>query len=197
MDLINRRLGYLSGSFLIVAYLVFAVVSYLFYPSFYSPYNNWLSDLGNNSRNPSGAIFYDIGVLLAGVLIAVFSIGYFAWRKGLKLIGRISLTIGIGSGVAAGISLAMTGLFTLPLPIRRFLGMLFQINMGDLIVFSTAALVRHRKFMRPIAYLATASFAADFNFSLLNNTPIFELVRCRSFSLLYCSNYFQLSEGFF
>ncbi len=68
----------------------------------------------------------------------------------------------------------MTGFFPLPSPQHGFIGMLFQINMGDFIVFSTVALLRHPKFIRPIAVVAFASVVADLNFSVLNNTPIFE-----------------------
>jgi hypothetical protein len=133
-----------------------------------------LSDLGNYSLNPSGAAFYDIGVFLTGILIAAFALGYLRWCDGLRRRGRVILGIGVASGMAAGASLVSTGFFPLPMPQHGFLGMLFQIKMGDFIVFSTAALLRHPRFIRPIAFVAAASAIADLNFSVFNNTPIFE-----------------------
>jgi len=174
MSLLNRPLGYVAGVFAIIIYLIFTALAYLLYPSSYTPFANWLSDLGNYGRNPAGAVFYDTGVFLTGVLITVFALSYLVWRNELKRRGQVLLAIGVVSGVAAGLSLASTGFFPLPIPVHGFLGMLFQINMGDLIVFSTVALLRHPKFIRLIAYFAFASVIADLNFSILNNTPIFE-----------------------
>jgi hypothetical protein len=174
LSLLKRPTGYIVGVSVVLWYLTSTSFAYLLYPSSYSPYTNWLSDLGNYSRNPSGAAFYDIGVVLTGVLIAAFALSYLRWRDGLKLRGRVFLGIGVVSGMAAGASLASTGFFPLPMPQHGFIGMLFQINMGDFIIFSTIALLRHSKFIRPIAYVAAMSAIADLNFSILNNTPIFE-----------------------
>ncbi|MDA4124021.1 MAG: hypothetical protein OK438_01030 [Thaumarchaeota archaeon] len=167
-------MGYVTGGFAILGYLFFTAIAYIMYPSAYTPTANWLSDLGNYSRNPAGALFYDVGVFLTGALIAAFAISYLAWRKELRRRGQVLLSIGVVSGVAAGVSLASTGFFPLPTPVHGLIGMSFQINMADLIVFSTVALLRHPKFIRPIAYFAFVSVIADLNFSVLNNTPIFE-----------------------
>ncbi len=168
-------LGFVAGVSTIVVYLIFSLAAYLLYPSPYGPYNNWLSDLGNYASNPTGAMYYDLGVLLTGISIVIFSFCYLQWRGELKKrIGQAVLTVGIISGMAAGVSLALTGIFSLPNTQHGFLGMLFQIKMGDFIIFSTIALLRHPKFVRAIAFVALASALADLNFSILNNTPIYE-----------------------
>ncbi len=73
MNIRNHPLGYVAGLTAVIGYLVFTTSAYLFYPSAYTPYANWLSDLGNYSQNPAGAILYDIGVSLTGLLIAAFA----------------------------------------------------------------------------------------------------------------------------
>lgn len=168
------QVGTATGILTVVGYLVFSAVAFLHYPSSFSPITNWLSDLGNYSLNPAGAIMYDAGVFLTGLMIAGFSLSYLLWGSELAGKGKVLLGIGIASGLAAGGSLAATGFFPLPTPVHGTLGMLFQINMGDLIIFSTVALLRHPRYVRPIAVVAFAAAVADFNFSVLNNTPLFE-----------------------
>jgi hypothetical membrane protein len=159
-----------------VWYLAATWLAYSLYPGPFSPNANWLSDLGDYSQNPRGAILYDVGVMITGILIALFALSYVAWRPALRRRGRAILAVGIASGIAAGASLALTGLFPLPTPMHGLLGMSFQINMGDLIAFTTIPLLRHPRFLRPIAVVGLASVLADLNFSVFNNTPFFEWV---------------------
>lgn len=42
--------------------------------------NNWLSDLGDRSLNPDGAVFYRLGCAFAGVLMAALFLSLTPWR---------------------------------------------------------------------------------------------------------------------
>jgi hypothetical protein len=71
----KRSLRSLTGLFIILLiYTILALAAYTFYPQDFSPLTNTLTQLGNPILNPSGAIFYNIGVLLVSgstVFIAV------------------------------------------------------------------------------------------------------------------------------
>ena len=52
-------------------------------PSFplpYSPFHNWLSDLGNPEISPSGAGFYDLGLALTAGCTLIFFLGLLQFR---------------------------------------------------------------------------------------------------------------------
>jgi hypothetical membrane protein len=68
-------------------------------------YNNALSDLGNTALHPSTGLVYNVGLILGGVLVALFavltSLRNSSWKY---LVWTIPLTI-------AGIDLALIGVF--------------------------------------------------------------------------------------
>jgi hypothetical membrane protein len=69
------------GNILAVAIsLSFWLFSRILYDGSYSPFNNWLSDLGNSSKNPSGHIYFDIGCILFGLAFIIHTIGLVKWK---------------------------------------------------------------------------------------------------------------------
>jgi hypothetical membrane protein len=72
---IKLSINPISGISGLVLYLALSAVSFSFYPSFFSPIGNWLSDLGNNLLNPEGAIFYRLAGILSGAVLLVFGDG--------------------------------------------------------------------------------------------------------------------------
>lgn len=174
MRLGKRPLGFVAGVSVILVYLAFTLIAYLLYPTPYSPSANWLGDFGNHNLNPSGAVFYDVGVVLTGILLFAFVCGYLRWEEGQRRAKKILMGIGVVSGLAAGVSLALTGYFPLPAAEHGFISMMFTFNFGDFLIFSTAALFAHPKFIRPIAYYAFISAGVNLYFSIFSNTPIFE-----------------------
>jgi hypothetical membrane protein len=59
----------------LLSYAVFALLALARYPLPYSALTNWLSDLDSVALNPGGAIFYNLGLVLTAVLLAVFFVG--------------------------------------------------------------------------------------------------------------------------
>ena len=49
------------------------------YPTQFNPVSNWISDMGNYDLNPSGAIIYNAGAFVAGLLLVPFFIGLASW----------------------------------------------------------------------------------------------------------------------
>src|SRR5271169_866135 len=56
------------------------LVSKILYNEPYSPFNNWLSDLGNSSKNPLGHIYFDIGCFFLGFAIIIQTVGLVKWK---------------------------------------------------------------------------------------------------------------------
>jgi hypothetical membrane protein len=60
-------------------YVIFTALSMSKYPDIYSPFTNWLSDLGNPLVNPSGALIYNLGCVLTSLVLVAFFIGLRSW----------------------------------------------------------------------------------------------------------------------
>ena len=109
---IKHTLTPITGLTAIVIYLIFTLISFLQYPSAYSPLNNWLSDLGNPLENPTGAIYYNTGCIITALLLTLFCIGLRIWDTGTKRVA-ILLTIAQITGILAAISLIIAAVFPL------------------------------------------------------------------------------------
>src|SRR6266446_76372 len=76
----HLSLSFATGLFAIVCYLAFALLAFAHSPLPSSPLNNWLSDLGNPKLNPSGALFYNIGIVATASVLPLFFLGLSAGR---------------------------------------------------------------------------------------------------------------------
>jgi len=80
---INRSLTYfaciLGGLLGNISYFLCFFISLSLYPLPFSPVNNWMSDLGNSSYNPQGAIWFNIANILSGVGLVLFYVGFSVW----------------------------------------------------------------------------------------------------------------------
>ncbi|AKB53056.1 MULTISPECIES: DUF998 domain-containing protein [Methanosarcina] len=83
MKLLNLKKMPLTsvGSFLaILIFLISLYASSQLYNGSYSILNNWISDLGNSTKNPTGYIYFDIGCILTGIAIIISAIGLAKWK---------------------------------------------------------------------------------------------------------------------
>ncbi|MFX0189047.1 MAG: DUF998 domain-containing protein [Candidatus Hodarchaeota archaeon] len=146
-----RIISVIPGIFVIVSYYTFTFISLALCPSPISPLDNWLSDLGNSSYNPNGAIFYNIGCILTGSALFIFYIGmYKFYRKEIwhKILVITNQTVGICSGFA----LIMLGLYSEDFmePHMIWAGLFFWLNLIVLIL-ANIILLFHEDFMKPIS----------------------------------------------
>ncbi len=79
-----RKLGGYCGIAAVAVYVLCSLVAFLQYPVSYNPFDNWISDLGNYDKNPSGALIFNAGSALAGLLLVPFFIGLAAWYYTVK-----------------------------------------------------------------------------------------------------------------
>jgi len=56
----------------VTIYAILGLISFLHYPDAYNPLHNAISELGAPAQNPSGAVFYNLGGILMGVLLIPF-----------------------------------------------------------------------------------------------------------------------------
>ncbi|MCX6649313.1 MAG: hypothetical protein NTV61_07995 [Candidatus Bathyarchaeota archaeon] len=141
------------GILAIGLYLSFAAVSYLQYPTAYSPLTNWLSDLGNPDLNPSGAVFYKLAGVLTSIALIPFFVGLSKLNTGEKKM-RILLTLAQVAGIIASASFFMTAIFPLGVnnAVHSFFSILLFMMFGTFEMFSASALRRKPGYPRWITY---------------------------------------------
>lgn len=61
-------------------YCIFTVIAIQRFPGTFSATLHYLSVLGDVNRNPSGAIFYNRGVMLTGLSLLIFYVGFVLWN---------------------------------------------------------------------------------------------------------------------
>ena len=93
-------------------YLAFTLIAILSYPQPYSPLTNWLSDLGNPTRNPSGAIYYNAGGILTSAVLVLFFAGMYNWKRGDKK-AKSFLRLSQVCGIVFALAFLMSALFPL------------------------------------------------------------------------------------
>jgi len=102
----RRPLGTIFGFAFIVFYISFTTIAVVQFPRTVSPLDMYLSTLGNADISPDGAIFYNLGVIFAGLAEILFFIAIYAHysQHGRRWILIIGLIAGIISGISASIS---------------------------------------------------------------------------------------------
>jgi hypothetical protein len=100
----------IAGFASILLYCIFTAISISFFPTPYSPLNNFLSQLGNSNLNPEGAIFYNVAVILAGLAGILFYIGLYQWYT--KKTGNKLLLVSLAVGFINSLAIIMTGIYS-------------------------------------------------------------------------------------
>jgi hypothetical membrane protein len=137
----HHSLSFVSGIFAILCYLMFAFLAFSRYPLPYFPVSNWLSDLGNANLNPSGALFYNIGIVVTGGALILFFLGLSQWKMEKNRIQNLMLFITQGFGILGSLALLMSGLYPMNfLALHSFFSTCLYILLGTAFAFSVAAL---------------------------------------------------------
>ena len=69
-----------AGFAAFVFYCIFTILAIQRFPGYFSATQHYLSVLGNVNKNPSGAIFYNRGVMLTGLSLLIFYVGFVIWN---------------------------------------------------------------------------------------------------------------------
>jgi hypothetical membrane protein len=164
----------IAGILVILFYCAFTFTSIVLFPRPVSPLNDWLSDLGNSSYNPQGAIFYNVGCVLTGLALFPFFAGFYywytdeKWRKSLIMITQ-------AVGFIAAFALMMIGVFSEDAgAIHHLWSLAFFVFNLLVLILANVSLMTHRKFIRPIGYYGLIVAVINLLFVGLAYTSILE-----------------------
>ncbi len=164
----NYSVSSITGLMAVILFTVFTFTSLALYPTPYNPLYAWLSNLGNIYLNPSGAIFFNLGCILSGIIMIPFFAGLYVWKP-IKKLSKILLILGMLLGIYASVSLIMVGVFPEThlqqhlLAAAGVFGSLFII-----IILLSVALFNHPKFIRLIAYYGIIPIIIDIVFQFIS-----------------------------
>jgi hypothetical protein len=99
----------LAGFSASVLFCIFTIKAIQHYPGNFSAARHYLSVLGNSNRNPDGALFYNRGVMLTGLSLVIFYVGFVAWNASRE---RWKILVGILIyGFMNGFSIIMSAVY--------------------------------------------------------------------------------------
>jgi hypothetical membrane protein len=163
----------IAGIAVIALYCIFTFSSWALYPTTYNPLDNWLSDLGNSTGNPRGAILYNIGCILTGIALFPLFLGLYKWYTDERW-RDISIQISQAVGCSAAFALIMIGVFSEDSGSLHTLwsDIFFLLNLIVLIVMGASLFTRPKYMIVGLYGLAVA--AINLAFVVASNTPILE-----------------------
>jgi fluoride ion exporter CrcB/FEX len=156
-----------TGVLAFTIFTVFTLTSVALYPTMFNPLYMWLSNLGNVDLNPLGAVFFNLGCIITGIILLPFFIGLYQWEPKSKW-SKILLIVGIVIGIFTSISLVMVGIFPEThieqhmLAAAGVFGSLFLV-----LILLSLALFKHPKFRRWIAYYTIVPILIDLSFKYI------------------------------
>ena len=164
----NYSVSSITGLMAVIVFTVFTFTSLALYPTSYNPLYDWVSNLGNINLNPSGAIFFNLGCILSGIIMIPFFTGLNIWKP-IKKLSKILLIFGMVLGIYASLSLVMVGVFPethLQQHLIAAAGVFSSLFI--IIIFLSLALFNHPKFIRLIAYYGIIPVVIDIIFLFLS-----------------------------
>jgi len=173
-DLKKYPISLIAGVLVIAFYCTFTFISWALFPPPFSPFENWLSDLGNSSFSPNGALFYNLGCILTGSALFPFFLGMYKWYRDElwhKIIGIVVQVIGL----YAGFALIMIGVFSEDFMEQHiFWSRVFFEVILLVLIFASIFLLFHKDFIKPIAIYGFVVAILDLIFVFVIGTPILE-----------------------
>jgi len=101
--------GTIIGFSSVGSYITFTIIAIILFPEPVSPFDVYLSRLGNADVSPDGALFYNLAVILGGVAEILFFIAVFVHysTRDRICLWRIAVLVGIINGI----SVLMSGVY--------------------------------------------------------------------------------------
>ncbi|TXT67432.1 MAG: conserved membrane protein of unknown function [Promethearchaeota archaeon] len=161
-----------SGIASFIFFWIFILLAGYYYPG-YSPFNNWMSDLGSLKANPQGGFYFNLGCVVTGITLIPFFLGLYEWYIG----GRRNMILTIATqvcGVYLAFSIIMIGLNPIDnLEVHGFWAINFFTVSIFVTFFPSIALYKY-KFTRNVALYGFFSTAVNIAFRFFIIMPIIE-----------------------
>jgi hypothetical membrane protein len=161
-----RKLGGYCGIAAITIYVLCTLAAAFQFPVHFNPFDNWISDLGSYGKNPSGAIIYNVGAGITGLLLMPFFVSMMAWYKLVKKDRRLYLGAEI-FGLIGAFGMLMHGIFQEGTSLHMFWATVCFGSLVVMLVLANAALIGNPKFDRKIGYYGFVAAIAGLIFSVL------------------------------
>jgi hypothetical membrane protein len=163
----NYSLSAITGLAAFIIFTISILISVFLYPTYYNPLYGWLSNLGNVNLNPSGAIFFNWGCIITGLILIPFFVGLYAWKPR-KIWGKILLVLGMVIGIFAAISLIMVGIYPETESVSHFIAATSVFSsLFLIIILINLALYENPKFIRGVAYFGVLAIIVDITFQYI------------------------------
>jgi len=161
----------LFGLIALLTFTVFTFISVALYPIPYSLLYDWQSNLGNITLNPSGALLFNWGCIITGLILIPFIITFYRWNKASQW-RKILLILVIILGVFAAISLIGVGLFPeTHIKLHVLAATSVFESMFFIIILLTITFYKHPKFMHLVAYWGILAVLIDGTFMITLSLP--------------------------
>lgn len=159
VDFLKWPLSAIGGVLVIIIFCIFTLASIALYPGSFSPFNNWISDLGNHSLNSDGSVIFNTGCILTGLAMLVLIAGLGKWAvKGWK---KAALAAGQACGVLSALALMLIGVFSEGTSLHGIMSITFFSLLFLLLVLTNVALFGDTRYFRWIGYFALLAIAID------------------------------------
>ncbi len=136
----------------IFIFCVFTLVSISFFQEGWNPLDNYLSQLGNSTLNPNGAIFFNSAMVLSGLFLFFFYLGLYKWYT--QKITNILLTFTLFFGIINALSIILAGVYSESINMEQheFWSLLIFITFLPILVSFNYILLRDHNNIRIISY---------------------------------------------
>ncbi|TFG08673.1 MAG: DUF998 domain-containing protein [Promethearchaeota archaeon] len=168
----------IAGILILVVGWIYISISISLFPGSFSPLNNYVSDLGNYSLNPRGALIYNIGMIIGGVFMFIYFLFLYIFYPENNR-GRTLLSLTRVFGFLSSFAIIMVAIYSEDFWTAHVFWsavlfvLLFLINITGGLFF-----LNHPDSMRKIGYfnLLVAAFHVSYLFILDPNFIILEWI---------------------
>ena len=168
------ELSVVCGTLIATIYPVLTLISGLIFPGGVNPFEDYLSYLGNYSKNPIGAWIYNVNMIIIGILMVGFFIGLKSWYGELKKEKIIIIVIQVIGGVES-VFVILLGVFEDGNSLHGTISSTFFLLNITFLFVSGVGFLFHSKYMKWISLFALV--VGFFNLGYLwfiSSTPIIE-----------------------
>lgn len=180
----KKQFSFISSISILLVYCVFTFLALSRFRGPFSLVHNWLSDLGSPVLNPEGFYFYNLGIVLSGILLFFFFWSLNIWKMPDNKRQNIMLLLANIFGSLGGISMILSAVFPIHIPaVHAIFSAALYILIGTGFVFTVVALAYYPNFPKWMLVLGIIIAVEDMLWSMLFNTYIMEFVTVGLFIL--------------